>query len=263
MSPTDRKETPFFVGYLSPPKALLPFLIAVAAFVTALFAGVSYLMAAGQWDPGDGAFRWDWAPSSATGVMTIHPYPMVHVIESDRYEPGTTLLLSGGGKIGVQSRAQDLDGRLVRVTGVPLNRGDVDMLQLRGGTRGLEAVDGAVDGAVQGAVPAVPTTPLGRWRLTGEICDGKCYTGAMRPGTGLAHKACANLCLIGGVPAIFVSTAPVDGDIFLVMASADGRDMTDALLDHVATLVTVEGTVERIGGALVLKADLGTLSVVE
>ena len=105
----------------------------------------------------------------------------------------------------------------------------------------------------------MPVKPLGRWRLTGEICDGKCYAGAMRPGTGLAHKACANLCLIGGVPPVLVTTAPVEGERFLLIAGADGGPVTPALLDHVATLVQVEGDVERRGSLLVLRVAPGTL----
>lgn len=89
----------------------------------------------------------------------------------------------------------------------------------------------------------------------GEICDGKCYTGAMRPGEGLAHRACANVCLVGGVPPVFVSTDRIDGEEFLLMADADGGPVTDALLDHVATLVEVEGDVERRGDILVFRID--------
>ena len=36
--------------------------------------------------------------------------------------------------------------------------------------------------------------------LKGEIIDPKCYLGAMKPGGGKTHKACAMRCIAGGIP---------------------------------------------------------------
>lgn len=246
-------KDPFFVGYLPTPGPLKGFMAVAGAWLMVLFIGVSYVLAASQSDPGDGTFRWDWRRHTITGMMTIDPYPVIHVIESEHYDPGTTVMLSGFGKRGVQKRAMPLDGQLVQATGLSIKRGELDMMQLIGGKRGLSLTEGDPD--------EVPVEPLGRWRLTGEICDSKCYTGAMRPGEGLAHKACANLCLIGGEPPVFVSTAPVDGDIFFLMANADGSEVTEPVLDHTATLVTIDGDVERVGSMLVFKIDPQTIAL--
>ena len=241
----------FFVGWDRPPPALRPFLVTAAASLVGVFMVAGYLAAATMSDPGNGAFRFDWGRQTLTGVMQAAPYPMLHVLDSERFETGHTLLLSGGGKRGVQSRAAGLDGQVVQLSGVALKRGALDMIQLRGGRNGLAASEG------EGAGPA--PVDLGRWRLTGEICDGKCYAGAMRPGTGLAHKACANLCLIGGVPPVFVSTDRVDGEEFLVLASEDGGNITDAVLSHTALLVEIEGRVERHGAVLIFRIDPATI----
>ncbi|MCA8883528.1 MAG: hypothetical protein KDA50_07250 [Rhodobacteraceae bacterium] len=210
-----------------------------------------YMVAATQNDPGDGAFL---GRASAVGVLQAAPYPVVHVLESDTFAPGTAVLLSGLGKRGVQDRAEALDGAVVEIAGARMARGDIQGLQLRNGGDGLRAADGA------GALPE--PVDLGRWRLSGEICDGKCLTGAMRPGRGLAHKACANLCLIGGVPPVFVTTDKVDGTEFFLLADADGGPVTDAILDHTATLVEAEGRLERHGGLHVFRLDPGSLRVV-
>ena len=241
----------FFVGWDRPPPALRPFLVTAAASLVGVFMVAGYLAAATMSDPGNGAFRFDWGRQTLTGVMQAAPYPMLHVLDSERFETGHTLLLSGGGKRGVQSRAAGLDGQVVQLSGVALKRGALDMIQLRGGRNGLAASEG------EGAGPA--PVDLGRWRLTGEICDGKCYAGAMRPGTGLAHKACANLCLIGGVPPVFVITDRVDGEEFLVLASEDGGNITDAVLSHTALLVEIEGRVERHGAVLIFRIDPATI----
>jgi len=253
----NRKRALFFIGWAPVPRGLRGFLAAAAVGLVALFSGVAYLAAATQDDPGDGAFRFDWGRQTVTGVLTAEPYPLVHLTEAtERFPAGRTLLLSGVGKRGVQDRAGPLDGASVTVSGVALKRGTVDMLQVRPQADGLVPTEAAA-----GATAPAPPAPvaLGRWRVTGEICDGKCYAGAMRPGDGLAHRACASLCLIGGVPPIFVTTDPVDGESFLLLADAEGRPVTDAVLDHVATLVDVEGTVERVGTILVFRIEPETL----
>ena len=243
---------PFFVGWATPPQGLRGFLVWVAAALVGLFAALGYLLAATQDDPGDGAFRFDWSRQTVVGVLESRPYPLLHVLESERFPQGHTLMLSGNGKRGAQDRSAALDGRLVRASGIVLKRGDLDMLQLRGGGEGLSATEGT-----ETAPPEVQ--PLGRWRITGEICDGKCYAGAMRPGRGLAHKACANLCLNGGVPPVFVATEEIDGTLFLLMADAEGGPVTERILDHTATLVEIEGAVERRGALLVFRIDPETI----
>jgi len=241
-----REPEPFFIGWALPPRGLRAFLAVCAVALIAGFGAAGYLLAATASDPGDGAFRFDWGRQSIVGRLQTLPYPVIHVTESARHPAGHTILLSGQGKNGVQARGAALDGRLVRASGVLIKRGELDMLQVRGGAGGLGPAE-------SGDAPPVAVEALGRWRLSGEICDGKCYAGAMRPGTGLAHKACANLCLLGGVPPVFVTTAPVAGERFLLMADAAGGPVTEAVLDHVATLVQIEGEVERRGSLLVFR----------
>ncbi|MEM6421698.1 MAG: hypothetical protein AAF698_03845 [Pseudomonadota bacterium] len=244
----ERPEEPFFVGYLATPEGLKPFL---AFLGTALILGalvIGYLVAATQSDPGGGAARFDLGRQTVTGVLVPGGYPVLRVtVGNERLPAGRTILLSGIGKNGVQDRAAALDG-LVTAEGLLLTRGDLDMLQVRGGENGLRAAEGTP--------PDLPAPePLGRWRVTGELCDGKCYAGIMRPGLGLSHKACANLCIQGGVPMVMVATAPLMGYEFLLVTGPDGGEAPPALLDTTAVLVSLEGEVERIGDLLVLRAD--------
>ncbi|MEV8467763.1 hypothetical protein AB0T83_13365 [Fluviibacterium sp. DFM31] len=245
---TPGNDDPFFIGWAKTPASLRDLMIGIGLGLIVLLGLAGYMVAATQDDPGDGAFR---GRASAIGVMQAAPYPVVHVIESEGYAPGDSVLLSGFGKRGVQDRAALVDGAVVEISGVRLLRGDIKGMQLSGGDNGLKPADGAA------ALPE--PVDLGRWRITGEICDGKCLTGAMRPGRGLAHKACANLCLIGGVPPVFVSTAKVDGAEFFLLADADGGPVTEAILDHTAILVEVEGRVERRGTLHVFRIDPETL----
>ncbi|MEO1678741.1 MAG: hypothetical protein AAFU80_11365 [Pseudomonadota bacterium] len=248
----NEKTEPFFIGWAAPPAALRPFLISFAISALAFAAILGWLVAATQPDPGDGAFR---GPTEVVGTLVLDPYPVVHVEQSEGFDPGDALILSGPGKIGVRERSAAFDGQRVTVRGARLLRGDLTGLQLRGNASGLEAAEGPV-------VP-VPVEDLGRWRLTGEICDGKCLMGAMRPGTGLAHRACANLCIAGGVPPVFVSTAPAAGAEFFLMAGPDGGPVPEDVFRHTALLVEVEGHLERHGTLAVFRLDPETLRLAQ
>lgn len=246
------KHPPFFVGYLPVPTGLRQWLLIVSAVFVVAMAGVGLTMGLAQDDPGPGAFRFDYGRQTVTGVIELTPYPLVRVTQgNDRIKPGTTLMLVGQGKSNVSQRAIPLEGQLAKVSGVVLQRGALNMLQLRGGQNGLSAVEGDA--------PVQDIEPLGRWKLAGEICDGKCLAGAMRPGRGLAHKACANLCLIGDIPPVFVSTQPVDGSEFLLVTGPGGTALPKMMYDHVGAYISIEGEVERRGDLLVLRIDPNTV----
>ncbi|MEM9474161.1 MAG: hypothetical protein AAGA71_02630 [Pseudomonadota bacterium] len=247
-------ERPFFVGYLGLPKGLRGFVFSVAAILVAGAGLVSATIALTQDDPGEGAFRFDLARQTVTGVVELTPTPILHVTEgSEHVAVGHTLMLSGGGKNGALPRARALEGQMATVSGILLTRGALDMIQLRGGNNGLSAAEEA------DPVAPPPPEPLGRWRLAGEICDGKCAAGAMRPGRGIGHKACANLCIVNGLPPVFVSTQPVHGAEFMLIAGEGDNPMPAALYDWVAEYVTLEGDITRHGDLLVLTVDTETI----
>jgi len=83
----------------------------------------------------------------------------------------------------------------------------------------------------------------------------------MRPGNGLAHKACANLCIIGGLPPVFVSSGEVAGETFFLLADAAGRRLGEEVYDLVALTIEVEGNVERRDGLMVFSIDLARVTV--
>ena len=252
-------EKPFFVGYLSVPDALRHFLLGVTLFFALGAAALGYSIGASQDDPGDGRLRFDFGPQTVEGVLELTPSPILHVTSgTNRIPEGHALMLSGQGKNGAVARAATLEGQLVRARGVLLQRGDLDMMQLNGGNNNFRATEEQTD------VPAVPDTEsLGRWKLAGEICDGKCTAGAMRPGRGIAHRACANLCISGGIPPVFVSTQAVEGEEFLLIAGEGTQTLPTALFDYVGIYVTLEGDISRHGDLLVLTVDEDTVELIE
>jgi hypothetical protein len=229
--------TPFFVGWSG--RTALPLLGFLALILVALVAGfgaLAFSLGVTVDDPGGGDFSGD---KDITGVLIADPYPMI-VTDNNQH----TVVLSGGGKRGVQEMARPLDGKHVRATGSGVKRGDRDLLLVDQ----LRAAPGE-------AAPPVREL-LGSWRLTGEICDGKCSLGVMHPGNKPVHKACANVCLIGGVPPVFITTTPVFGTRYLLLGDPDDHALPDALRDYVAITIRMDGALERIGDALIFRADV-------
>ena len=179
------------------------------------------------------------------GTVTAEPYPILHLPPASDAPFGHSVLLVGDGKHGADVQASETP---VEVSGDLLRRGDIAMLVLDGPPR-------PAPGERQPS--PVSTRQLGTWRVAGEICDGKCFAGAMRPGSGLSHRACAELCLIGDVPAVFVAAAPVAGRQFLVLAAPDGGKPPASLRSLVALPVELEGEVERRGDMLIFRVDFG------
>lgn len=251
-----RKSEPFFVGYLPLPQALRGFTLLASIAIIVIFFGAGLLIGATQDEPPPSGFRFDYGRQTVTGVVELTPYPLLRVTQgNDLIQPGKTMMLTAGGKSGVDMRAMGLEGQLAEISGVVLERGTIDMMQLRGGRNGIKMVDGDA--------PPQTTEPLGRWKLAGEICDGKCLYGAMRPGRGLAHKACANLCIVGDVPPVFVTTQPVEGSDFMLITGPDGTRLPKEAYDYVGQFVTLEGDLERRGDVLVLRLDTPTLALVD
>lgn len=229
--------TAFFVGWSGRTAGpLLGFLALIFLALLLGFGALAFALGVTVDDPGGGKFTGD---KVVTGVLIADPYPMI-VTDQDHH----TILLSGGGKRGVQAEARPLDGQHVQATGAGVKRGDRDMLLVDQ----LQPAPGEAVSPVR--------EPLGTWRLTGEICDGKCSLGVMRPGNKAVHKACANVCLIGGVPPVFVTTTPLLGTQYLLMGDPQNHALPDALRDHVAVMSRMDGTLTRIGDALVFNTDV-------
>lgn len=181
------------------------------------------------------------------GTLTLKPYPVLHVADVPGGPITRSLLLSDSGKHG--ATVPDTRDRVEALGGL-VQRGDIAMLVLDDPPKVLGS-----------GTPAPVAQSLGRWRAAGEICDGKCYTGAMTPGGGLAHRACASLCLIGEVPAIFVVATPVAGASFLLLAGPDGGEPPASVRNIVAKPVEFEGDVERIGQMLIFRVDPASAKV--
>lgn len=242
----------FFVGWRRvQPSSVLRFSVVASLVTIFLFGAIGALLGSQVEDPSRGLFarsggetvpQEPWQGDQVlTGVVTHSPTPILHVAPDMARPGGRALLLSGYGKRGAE--VPEGPGPFTLAGGI-LRRGSIEMLV-------LDDVPKPLGGE---AMPP-RAVPLGYWRAVGEICDGKCYPGGMKPGEGLAHRACATLCIDGAVPAIFVTAAPVAGASFLLIAGPDGGPFPEALRGLIARPVELEGFVERLGSILVFKVN--------
>jgi hypothetical protein len=237
-----RENDEFYVGYLPVPAGQSCFLRRIVAVLLLGVATIGVAFAIGQRDPGPAVWQSD-SVQTFNGVVRLHPYPTLEMSS-----PGgrvTSLLLVDQGKRGVLDRVRDLDGRHVSVHGHRLQR---ESLQL------IELADEANPITIAGELAAPASGPAvrpDRVTLQGEIIDPKCHGGTMKPGDGKTHKACAVLCIRGGIPPIFASPL-TDGSLrYYVILDRDGRPLSgeslEAILPFVADPVQVIGDIGHDG----------------
>lgn len=240
-------DGPFFIGWADTPPADRRFFLRAGLGLTAAAGGLGFGLAALQPAPGPGAWNPD-AVRDWRGIVSAEPYAMLRT--NDLGGGPRTALLSCLGKCGVAARIGALAGMPVVVTGSLIQRGVHSMI----------AVDEVGDWIRhdEAAQPdpglAFPALQLvGDVSLAGEILDSKCWFGAMRPSSGKVHKACAALCIRGGIPPAFFARGPGGQEALMIMQSA-GRAYGPELLPLVGDPVRLTGRVFSQGDLLVLDA---------
>lgn len=209
----------FYVGYLPMPPAYKRSLIAICCVLAAAILASAISLASSHREGGDGI--WDTGHEvTLTGDISHSPYP--HLTLND----GTTVFLVEVGKKGAQERIRALGDGLGTCRGWAITRD---------GRRILELAP-EPDAVVIEAKPAhfaPQRAKRGEVTLRGEIVDYKCYLGAMKPGDGKGHKACASLCIGNGIPPVLVTTANGTTE-YLVLTDETGRGPVSQLAAHFA-----------------------------
>lgn len=222
----------FYVGYLPMPAAhRRALLIGMPLVLTMLIAGIA-AMGLAQRDPGDGVWHTG-LPATWEGTLIADPFPRLLTDE------GSVFLVEFG-KVGAQERTEPLVGRRIRASGWLLERDGRRIVELEPASQ--SPLEDLGPGTM---VPA--SESLGERTLVGEIVDSKCYLGAMKPGDGKAHKACATLCIAGGIPPTLLVRNDGGDAMHFIVVSSTGERADDLFLDLVAEPVRVTGGIERRG----------------
>jgi hypothetical protein len=233
-----RKE--FFVGYLPIPDGLKPFCRWLAVGLLVVGLGFAYWVSSSQKSVGKG--QWILAEEKTyQGYLSHNPYPVLHVTGD---QPETIILMSRG-KHSSANLTAELDGKEVIVTGFPIERGGWKLLELRDQSD-VKVVN------TQNMFEVVPQA-LGEVTLSGEIIDSKCFMGVMKPGEGKVHRACAAMCIAGGIPPMLV-VHQADGNRYgYILIGPQGQAAAELVLQDIAVPVSVFGQLERRGDLTYLR----------
>lgn len=233
----------FFIGYL--PKAPVATARFTRRVVAALAAGA---VAAGVMAAlvlphlGEGLFQFG-SPRDFSGVLRCEASHAPRLVGADG-----DYWLVGAGKHGAPEIC-GADGRAVAVTGTLIERDGHRAIEVAGPARETAAGD----------ANAETVEFLGNFTLTGEIVDPKCYLGVMNPGEGRVHRACATLCLRGGITPAFVARDRTGATVSLVIAGPRGEAIAEVLSPWVGEGVEASGVVKRRGRSLFFLLDPASL----
>ncbi len=239
-----RKDDDFFVGYAPEMPAMdRRFFMGAGIALTLGSAGLAGAVAAAQRAVGPG--QWDLEDKDWTGTIVADPYPAL--ITRD-IEEGTvrTAFLACSGKCGVRRRLTAMEGGPATVRGSLIHRGRHAMLSVVDGPDWIAPAPEATN------LPPLPERErLTDLALDGMILDLKCWFGAMRPAEGKVHKACATLCIRGGIPAGFYARDR-DGNMNVFVLTQNGQPVGHDILPLVADPVRITGQAYAMGDALFL-----------
>jgi hypothetical protein len=243
----------FFVGYLPMSRTLKhSTLVAAVALLSALL-GAGYALASHTAGAGPGKFSFARAQGTL-GVLTSAPTPMLWTL--DESVPGGVrgTLLVRQGKFGLSAKTAQLNGKAVRIQGSVIERDGERMIEL--GQEPMPAADADLSADELARLRAQTRQALGEITVQGEIEDSKCYLGRMRPGDRRTHRACAQLCIQGGIPAVLVGSDASGQPTRYLLATHAGHSIDHDVLPFVAEPVRVQGQLVRLGNWLVIETDL-------
>ncbi len=260
INPENRDPHEMFIGWGRAPSVDRRFLLGALPVTLAATAGGSYLVASNLSDPGAGAWLTG-ATHSVTGVLTNDPYPMIRTPDATSPSGMRTILIVAEGKCTSGLKLDSAKGRLVTADGVLIERKNRQMLEV---PLFLDQWLSDAPSADQRQLSAEFVTPtvetLGVARLKGNIMDSKCFFGVMRPGRGRTHKACASLCIRGGIPPSFWARGDNGRESVLLMTDAKGGPIGEDVLPLVADPVEAEGEIVRVGDILQFRADVSAFN---
>lgn len=246
------KDVEFFVGYLPMSARFKRTVLTVGVGSLLLLLAAGFALA--RTTRGAGPAKFAFGKSEGTlGVLTTEPTPVLWTLDPSVAGGVRGTLLVRPGKFGLTPRGRALAGQSVRVSGQSLERSGLRVIELAGEP---QPAAGELSEAERALLAAPARRSLGELTLNGQIEDSKCWLGRMRPGAKRTHRACAQLCIAGGIPAIFVAREESGLERPLLLADREGHSIDRALLPFVAEPVEIRGELKQLGQLFVLQTTL-------
>ncbi len=258
-------EDDFYIGYLPQAPASVARVMRRSVLALLLLAALcAAILALGQ-RPFDISFFEFGAPRSFVGTVLLEPYPMLRLdrpgqsggdAETAGEVSASHYLVVAFGKSSARQALTPFDGQRVELQGSLIYRDDQTMLEL---------VDGSLSPLPSAEAAGAIASDLESWgevTLRGEIVDSKCYLGVMKPGHHKPHRACASLCIRGGMPPLFVPYGddPANAEAalpaaHLLLVGPQRRALSEEILDWLAEPVELTGRVHRLDDVWMIEAD--------
>lgn len=191
------------------------------------------------------------------GILLDRPVPFLQVywgVDPNGQPVYQHIVLVGAGKHGAheaimaaeKSAGKPLDGQMLRISGSLIYHDGQTLLEISRKPQSIVPLPDA-------SWPAPPKeVSIGATTLTGEIIDPKCYFGAMKPGYGKTHRACAIRCIAGGIPPVLKTSAPDGSTRYYLVVGPQGQPVNDEVLPYVADQVSLEGELRKLGDWFIL-----------
>ena len=245
--PSPPTQDEFYINYASVPPSYRRFLL---RFIPLLVAGVVLfaLFLPGLHDQFNAGKIQD--TQDLEGLLVADPVPHIVVPRPGNVSsnvPFSRYVLSGTGKTDPKASVLEHLGKWVKLNGIVVSRNHLSVIA----ARSAEPIEPPANVTI---TPDAGTS-LGPYSLTGEIVDGKCYPGVMKPGQSKTHRGCAIRCISGGVPAVFRVQNNRNDVMYFLLADEQGKAVNDRILDLVADPIQISGEVIQYDDMFVIQAN--------
>ena len=195
------------------------------------------------------------------GVFAAKPYPMLltyrlgrSVAKNDTQIKISRYYIVPPGKYGLNNIAKKLDGKYISVGGKVIYRDNQTMFVIN--KKSIKEIKKKKK-LLKKILKVSSTQILGKFSLQGEIVDSKCYLGQMQPGAGKPHRACATLCIRGGLPPLFVTKLPELGfqSLYLILTSKIDEPVNQDVLNMVAEPIEITGEIIKKDNLYFFRSD--------
>jgi hypothetical protein len=248
----DRDE--FFIGYAPPmPAGLARFVCRIVTGLASAVLAWAVTVATGHVPLDGGTFEFG-RPQRFAGTLVERPYPALRLDEADKKQT-SWLLLAAPGKHGADELVRGFDRRHATLTGTRVRRGAHTMIEVEPASLVVGPGSEPRVTAADMQAESFDDRPV---KVRGEIVDSKCFLGVMVPGSGKTHKDCASLCLRGGIPPAFYVRDQSGQSSVLLLTGTSGQAIGAQALQVVGEAIDIPGTLQRLGGWLVLRTDPST-----
>ena len=253
---SEHDDDPFYVGWGVTPSVDRRFLLGAVPATLAGVGGIGAFVASALGDPGAGAWHTG-KLHTVRGILSEEPYPIIRVPTDVGQFPTRTVLVVAQGKCTAAMDFSSGQGYAIAATGVLIERKGRQMLEV---PPLLGDWAEPIDENFGLYPPPVVKMVAENITLRGTILDTKCFMGVMRPSHGRTHKACASLCIRGGIPPSFRVVTKQGQESVMLLTDENGQKFSDAILPFVADPIAMTGRVIQIGDSLQFRAAVSTIA---